>query len=92
MSLSTVFAPRSRPSGLFSVRPAADQQVQQVDDIVIHNFTTLAFQNTRGAAVCGIIIGSGVGIRPSSTRTMVSRQISAGRPPPVTPLNGVLLS
>ena len=40
----------------------------------------------------GATSGSGRIGRPSSIRTIVSRQISAGRPPPVTPLSGVLSS
>jgi len=39
-----------------------------------------------------IIIGSGFGGTPSWTRSMTSCQISAGSPPPVTPVSGVLSS
>ena len=44
--------------------------------------------------ICGLGVnaGSGVGVIPSCTRSMASRQISAGKPPPVTPVSGVLSS
>ena len=45
-----------------------------------------------GGIMSGVIIGSGVGGMSASIRSITSCQISAGRPPPVVPVKGVLLS